>query len=273
VSASSEGTKASNGFSVDPVGRHRQLAPGSWMDFPSSFEQQPEPPVSNEDIEPTQHFLAKLQTIHNFSDESDMSRPPRNMFMTSSRKERPLNDDFVRNLVSNGEADGLLKEYCTMMQTVPFVPIPPDITAEEFITTKPMLFLAVITAASWRDHSRQMVLDKKYRMELANRTIIQPHRTLSLVQSIVVYLSWYAIKTLLWSSTYQSRYHFVFSHKTQQIFSLLQLGIGLALDLGLHQKIRRALEVPGRANAKRPSPEEQRERQRTLLGCYYLSSA
>lgn len=75
----------------------------------------------------------------------------------------------------------------------------------------------------------------------------------------------------LWLIVY--RYHFVFSHKTQQIFFMQQLAIGLALDIGLHQKsIRSPVEVPGRPKPPPPAAEEQRERQRTFLGCYYLAS-
>lgn len=69
------------------------------------------------------------------------------------------------------------------------------------------------------------------------------------------------------------RYHFVFSHKTEQIYSLVQLATGMAMDLSLHREQKRMLVIPGRL----PLPPEpawvQRERQRTLLGCYYLSSA
>jgi hypothetical protein len=36
-----------------------------------------------------------------------------------------------------------------------------------------------------------MSLDTLFRKELAQRTIITPRRTLGLVQSLLVYLSWY----------------------------------------------------------------------------------
>jgi hypothetical protein len=65
----------------------------------------------------------------------------------------------------------------------------------------------------------------------------------------------------------------VFSHKTQQIFFLQQMAIGLALDMGLHQRMKRSpIEMPGVSRPQQPSPKEQRERQRTYLGCYFLSS-
>lgn len=63
----------------------------------------------------------------------------------------------------------------------------------------------------------------------------------------------------------------MFSHKTQQIFFLHHLVIGLALDIGLHQDYQ-PLNFPLRPKPPLPSPEDQRERQRAFLGCYYLSS-
>jgi hypothetical protein len=70
---------------------------------------------------------------------------------------------------------------------------------------------------------------------------------------------------------YSDRYHFVFSHKTQQIFFLHHLVIGLALDIGLHRDYQ-PLHFPHRPKPTPPSPEDQRERERAFLGCYYLSS-
>lgn len=63
----------------------------------------------------------------------------------------------------------------------------------------------------------------------------------------------------------------MFSHKTQQIFFLHHLVIGLALDIGLHQDYQ-PLHFPHRPKPPSPSPRDQRERQRAFLGCYYLSS-
>jgi hypothetical protein len=68
-----------------------------------------------------------------------------------------------------------------------------------------------------------------------------------------------------------NRYHFVFSHKTQQIFFLHHLVIGLALDIGLHRDYQ-PLHFPNQPKPPPPSPQDQRERERAFLGCYYLSS-
>jgi len=52
-----------------------------------------------------------------------------------------------------------------------------------------------------------------------------------------------------------------------------QTATGLALDLGLHEKSRRrVMDFPGQPSLAQLSVAEQCERQRTFLGCYYLSS-
>jgi len=180
---------------VRPAGPGSWSAPGSWLPFSSLFAREPSPPehdaeTSQRDAEPTHQFLEKLRVIHNFGDDTDLTRPPDAVFQSTARLEPPIDDDVVKGLLSNGEAEALLIEYRSMSKSFPFVPVPSSVTAQELSVMKPMLFLAIVTVSSWKDHKRQMALDVQYRKELANRTIIHPRRTLSLVQSVLVYLSW-----------------------------------------------------------------------------------
>lgn len=179
-------SSTSNESSQGMLSFMRPAAPGSWLPVPASFEPQPDDPESS------QRFVEKLRDIHNFgNDEADLSRPRDSLFNTPSQNESPLDHDIVKHLLASGEADTLLDEYRRMSESFPFVPISDSVDAHTLSTTKPMLFLVIQLVASWKDHGRQMALDGTYRQELANRTIIRPRRTLSLVQSIVVYLSWY----------------------------------------------------------------------------------
>ncbi|KAF2274045.1 uncharacterized protein EI97DRAFT_469018 [Westerdykella ornata] len=236
----------------------RSSVPGRWHPVASSSEQ-PSESDQEQRSEQDRRFAERIRQIHHFGDdESDLTRPPGSMFSTAARDEAPIQGDLVQELLSSGEADNLLNEYRSMTESYPFVPVPSHVTARELSSSKPMVFLAILTVSSWKNHARQRSLDEKYRVELANRTIIHPRRTLSLLQSMLVYLAWY---------------HFLFSHQTQQIYSLLQLAVGLAMDLGLYQEHKRGLPVLGRQRFRPPSPEEQRDRQRAFLGCYYLSSA
>jgi hypothetical protein len=221
-------------------------------------EQEQQAEVPQRDAEPTQVFLEKLRDIHSFGDNDTPSHPPNGIFDGSHRTEPGIENDRVKMLLGSGEADGLLDVYRSMCASFPFVPLAPTTSACDLYVMKPMLFLAMITVASWNNRQLQLALDEAYRTELANRTIIRPRKTLSLLQSILVYLS---------------RYHFVFSHKTQQLYTLQQLAVGMALDMGLHQRSKRSLmDLPGRPPPPPLSSGEQQERQRTFLGCYYLSS-
>ncbi|KAH6643721.1 hypothetical protein C7974DRAFT_4040 [Boeremia exigua] len=249
-------------FAPHPSRKGRPRAPGTWLPFPSSFEQQPEPAetpaqqgAEGEDAA-DRHYIEQIRSIHSFGENDDDCEFSECTSKPSTRREEPIKDNLIDDLVASGEADVLLREYRKMSNSFPFVPLAPDTTVQQLNHDAPMLFLAMITAASWRDHKVQKSLDAIYRQELAHRTIIKPRRNLSLVQSVLVYLSWY---------------HYVFSHKTQQIFFLHHLVIGLALDIGLHRDTRSLLFV----RLKKPDqvqPQMKRERQRTFLGCYYLAS-
>lgn len=175
---------------------HRPIAPGNWLPIPSSFEpsvEVPDPPTepSREDGDVAdRQYIEQIRSIHSFGDHDEYAQHPEGLFRPSKRREDSINDDLIDRLLNSGEADALLHQYKQMSDSFPFVPLPSDISAQRLQQDKPMLFLAMITAASWGDHKRQMSLDAVYRQELANRTIIHPRRNLGLVQSVLVYLSW-----------------------------------------------------------------------------------
>lgn len=140
--------------------------------------------------EADRHYLERLRSVHSFGDREDIAQAPASLFRPSKKREAPIEDDLVQQLLSTGEADALTDEYRRMSTSFPFVVLPVGVSANELHASRPMLFLAILTVASWKDHPRQMSLDSTYRTELANRTIINPRRTLGLVQSVLVYLSW-----------------------------------------------------------------------------------
>ncbi|KAL5117032.1 hypothetical protein ACEQ8H_005119 [Pleosporales sp. CAS-2024a] len=240
--------------------RQGKVAPGSWLPFPASLEPQepaplqdqmasPEGGATNEEpnyeTEADRHYLESIRTVHRFGDSQDVHNAPQSLFAPSRLREAPLEHELLQRLLSTHEADNLLNTYRHMSHSYPFVIVPPGTSAHQLYQEKPMLLLAMMTAASSQDHTQQMALDVIFRRELAERTIISPRRTLG--------------------------YHFVFSHKTQQIFFLHHLVIGLALDIGLHRDYQ-PLHFPHRPKPRPLDPRDQRERERAFLGCYYLSS-
>jgi hypothetical protein len=113
------------------------------------------------------------------------------MFNNPATSEPAIKSDLIEKFLSGATTDAVIKEYNKMFESFPFVPIPPNTSAHDLNATKPMLFLAIYTATSWNDHQLQRKLDNLYREELAKRTIIHPRRTLSLLQSLLVYLAWW----------------------------------------------------------------------------------
>jgi hypothetical protein len=186
--------------------RQRPVGPGSWLPFPTSFEQSAEPAEQapeqpptqaaqqgqsvNEDAEADRHYIERLRAVHRFGDAEDLHSAPESLFQPSKTREPPIEHSLVHELLATKEADVLLDSYRQMSASFPFVIVPPSVTARELYQKKPMLLLATIMAASSQDHQRQMLLDTIFRKELAERTIITPRRTLGLVQSVLVYLSW-----------------------------------------------------------------------------------
>lgn len=144
-----------------------------------------------EDTDVTDHrYIEQIRSIHSFAEPDEGAQHPEGLFRPSERREDPVKDDLIDSLLASGEADALIDLYKKMSDSFPFVPLTSGITAHQLCQDKPMLFLAMITAASWGEHKRQMSLDAVYRQELASRTILRPRKNLVLVQSVLVYLSW-----------------------------------------------------------------------------------
>jgi hypothetical protein len=194
--------------------RQGTIGPGSWLPIPASLEQvntqpdtSPEQPTTqlnaetpeepNYETEADRQFHEKIRSMHNFGDGDDLNNAPQSLFAPSKLREPPIEHALVQQLLSTREADTLLEGYREMSASFPFVIVPPGITAQELHRDRPMLLLAMITAASSHDHMRQMSFDTIFRRELAERTIITPRRTLGLVQSVLVYLSWYVVRVVV----------------------------------------------------------------------------
>lgn len=132
----------------------RPVAPGNWLPFPSSFEQHPEPsetpaePAEEGEDAADRHYIEQIRRIHSFGDPGEYAQYPERLFRAHKRREEPINDDLIGTLLASGEADGLVYEYRKMSTSFPFVPLASNVSAEQLHETAPMLFLAIITAAS-----------------------------------------------------------------------------------------------------------------------------
>lgn len=106
--------------------------------------------------------------------------------INESRLDHPLVKDVIDITCGNA----LLNEYRLMADCFPFVLISPHIAAQDLAIEKPMLFLAICMTACGKIRLLQSTLEERYRNELALKSIVNAHRSLDCLQSILVYLAW-----------------------------------------------------------------------------------
>ncbi|KAL1649921.1 hypothetical protein SLS58_001297 [Diplodia intermedia] len=150
-----------------------------------------------------------------------------------------------------------------MSKYFPFVIIPPDATVQTLRDTKPFLLKSIIVVASIQDLAKQRALGHALMAELTTQLLIQGRRSVDLLQGILVWLAWYHV-------------HFFTNPQTT---NLLQLAVGLVIDLGLKRGARaygsERLErgVTRSAHGELANSElHTSDERRALLGCFYLST-
>lgn len=101
-----------------------------------------------------------------------------------------LEDPFGTSL-SRQDAAFLLLEYrTTMSHHFPFVVIPPDTTSDTLRHGRPMLWKAVMTAASYHKSIRQEAMGWKLMEEFSTRLLMRAEKSLDLLQALLVHLCW-----------------------------------------------------------------------------------
>ena len=101
-----------------------------------------------------------------------------------------LDHALVKDVINTAYGNDLLKEYCLMADWFPFVLVSPDIAAQDLAKEKPMLLLAICMTTCGKNRSLQSTLGQNYRRELATKSIVNGHRSLDCLQSILIYLAW-----------------------------------------------------------------------------------
>ena len=132
--------------------------------------------------------LAELADIHNF-DTQHTRETTSNTRTADLRGHDSLAGD-LKDLLSGADDSSLFEDYRSMSASFPFVPIPPGLDVDELLKRKPILLLAIMSAASWKDRKLQGALEERYRHEIANRTLVEPRKSVALIQSMLIYLSW-----------------------------------------------------------------------------------
>ena len=168
--------------------------------------------------------------------------------------------------ISLEDAEQYLVRFREMTLYFPFVVLSAHCSISSLSKHNPMLFHAILTAASSSNKRIQESLEKTLRASLLERILLDGEKSLDLLAALLVYLAWY---------------HFYCVPKLQAFTQLIQMAVGLCRDLGLHLGPEEAMAVKVGMNLqhyrKVDEPESEHddffspEARRLLLGCYYLS--
>ena len=89
------------------------------------------------------------------------------------------------------EAELLLLEFKTnMTEQFPFVVIAPDSTSQSLQHEKPLLWKAIIVAASHEKSDRQLALGSKLMEDLTTRLLLRVERSLDVLQALLIFIAW-----------------------------------------------------------------------------------
>lgn len=77
-----------------------------------------------------------------------------------------------------------------LARQLPFIVIPPTMSAHELCQTRPFLYKTVMMAASYKDLSRQMELSAEIMSYLTENLLLQGNKSLDILQGLLVYIFW-----------------------------------------------------------------------------------
>jgi hypothetical protein len=138
----------------------------------------------------------------------------------------------------------------------PFVVVPADVDAGEFVRTRPVLSAAIRAATSLRRTRSLHAQIYRLMTYFSEHMLLRSERTLDLLQGLIVTLGWY-------------HYHCVMHG---QMSNLVHLAMSLVTDMGLNRPPLLQERTHVLVLFPREPPPRTHEQRRALLGVWYLSS-
>ncbi|KFX93726.1 hypothetical protein V490_04717 [Pseudogymnoascus sp. VKM F-3557] len=141
----------------------------------------------------TDSFIGQHTSVaSSIENSTPISQHTTNMDFSSPNESQEV-DVIGRGLVTMALAEVLYKTYVfDLIPQYPAVTFPNSYTAEELRNDRPILFLAVITAASAKkDPELYSILSKEILSVYATQSFINGEKSLELVQSMLVTVVWY----------------------------------------------------------------------------------
>jgi hypothetical protein len=94
------------------------------------------------------------------------------------------------SLPNQEDAFFLLEFRTSLAPQFPFVVIPPEATSESLRRERPMLWKAILTAASCYDPSRREAMGWELIEEFSTRLLLKAEKSLDLLQALLIHLAW-----------------------------------------------------------------------------------
>lgn len=89
----------------------------------------------------------------------------------------------------------ILDEFCAnRLPYLPFIYIPPLTPVEKIKRESPFLWRSMVTLHC-KDTVRRMALHTEFKTAAANALLVECHRSFDLLQSLLVYLAWYILRS------------------------------------------------------------------------------
>ncbi|KAJ5951657.1 Transcription factor [Penicillium vulpinum] len=174
-------------------------------------------------------------------------------------------DMIDRGIIDYKTASAAFERYIHQMAPeMPFVVFPPGTSMGEVRRNKPYLFLAIIAVAIsvFNPDAQLILMNETYRL-IAEHVVVKGHKSLELVQTIMVSSLWYQPPD---------------NFEELKVYSLTHMCVVMAMEIGLNRRVsenRRAYSMIRELVTKKPAgppfDPEGPEARRTWVGCYYLS--
>ncbi|KAI9723067.1 MAG: hypothetical protein M1828_004315 [Chrysothrix sp. TS-e1954] len=218
---------------------------------------------------PPQPFSCPIQSLPSpSSDQSNRACQVETYPPAAAAAAAKKSSDVISPVLSldPAEAEQLFDSWRPAMHHgYPFAPMPVCADFETWSVERPFLTAAIITTAMWGDMARQLEFGQRTLEYLVVQLIVKGQKNLDVLQALLVTFAW----------------NFFYITKNPQATNLLQLAIGLVIDLGLNRVPDRnqatrlklfAMRLPIHGRSKHEEKSLTLEERRTLLGCFYITS-
>jgi hypothetical protein len=94
-------------------------------------------------------------------------------------------------MVSFEKAEESIRLFQSNTRFFPFVVVPPGTSLDSLRRNKPFLLLSILTFGAKKDFKLQKALELELRKLLSKNIMLNGKKSLDLLQSVLVYLSWW----------------------------------------------------------------------------------